>query len=84
MLVEIEFSQKKCVLPQRGNHCCHLKNGKFGRPILGVFLANGVFATVKRDFLVDFDWTRGGTFFALSFAAFVQPQGDMCPHVYYN
>ena len=64
--------QKKMVLPQRGNHCCHLKSGKFGRPNLGVFWANGVFATVKGYFLVYFDWTSAGIFFTLSFAASVQ------------
>ena len=41
VLVKIEFYKKKMVLPQRGNHCCHLKSGKFGRPNLGVFWANG-------------------------------------------
>ena len=72
VLVKIEFYKKKMVLPQRGNHCCHLKSGKFGRPNLGVFWANGVFATVKRDFLVYFDWTSAGIFFTISFAASVQ------------
>jgi hypothetical protein len=72
VLVKIEFYKKKCVFPQRGNHCCHLKSGKFGRPNLGVFWANGVFATVKRDFLVYFDWTSAGILFTLSFAASVK------------
>ena len=39
---------------------------------MDVFWANGVFATVKRDFLVYFDWTSAGIFFTLSFAASVE------------
>ena len=37
VLMKIEFYKKNSVLPQRGNQCCHLKSGKFGRPNLGVF-----------------------------------------------
>ena len=42
VLMKIEFYKKMCVLPQRGNHLCHLKSGKFGRPNLGVFWGNCV------------------------------------------
>jgi hypothetical protein len=40
------FQKKMCVLPQRGNYLCHWKSDKFGRPNLGVFWGNVVFATV--------------------------------------
>ena len=69
VLMKIEFYNKMCVLPQRGNH---LKSGKFGRPNLGVFGGNCVFATVKRDFLGYFDRTNSGIFFTRSFAASLQ------------
>ena len=72
VLMKIEFYNKMCVLPQRGNHLCHLKSGKFGRPNLDVCWKNCVFATVKRDFLGYFDRTNSGIFFTRSFAASLQ------------
>ena len=64
VLMKIEFYKKMCVLPQRGNHLCHLKSGKFGRPNLGVFWGNCVFATVKHNFLLYFDRTNSGILFS--------------------
>jgi len=60
VLMKIEFYKKMCVLPQRGNHLCHLKSGKFGRPI-------------KHNFLLYFDRTNSGIlFFTRSFATSLQ------------
>ena len=65
VLMKIEFYKKMCVLPQRGNHLCHLKSGKFGRPNLGVFWGNCVFTTVKHNFLLYFDRANSGILFSL-------------------
>ena len=58
VLTKIEFFKKKCVLPQRGNYLSRWKSDKFGRPNLGVFWENAVFATVKHKFLLHFDRTK--------------------------
>jgi hypothetical protein len=58
VLTKIEFFKNMCVLPQRGNYLCHWKSDKFGRPNLGVFWGNVVFATVKHKFLLHFDRTK--------------------------
>ena len=43
VLMKIEFYNKMCVLPQRGNHLCHLKSAKFDVQIW-VFFGEIVFS----------------------------------------
>ena len=65
LLVKIEFTKKCVFFPQRGDNCRHPKSVKFGRPNLGLFWANCVFATAKRDFLLYFDRTIADFFHSI-------------------
>ena len=72
VLVKIEFYKKMVFCLSEATIVVTWKVGNLDVQIW-VFFGQMVFSpTVKRDFLVYFDWTSAGIFFTLSFAASVE------------